>query len=463
MKKITLTFTLLAFVLLISATLDLGNLFEYAAQTKPNYINKDNTPANNAINNTMATVGRVLFYDKQLSLNNATACASCHMQAFAFGDTAVFSRGFTGGLTGRHSMRLINARFGTEARFFWDERAATLEAQTTQPIQDHIEMGFSNSNGQPGFDSLLNKLNALPYYKQLLKFAFNKDTVFNEVMMQRALAQFVRSIQSFDSKFDIGLAQSGNLGAPFANFTAEENTGKQLFLNPPPQGGAGCQGCHRAPEFDIDPNTLNNGIIGGANGPDLNNTRSPSLRDVFNRNGTLNGPLMHNGVFTTMLQAINHYNAIPNAPVNTNLDPRLRPGGQPQRLNLTLAQREAIEAFLKTLSGSDVYTNPKWSNPFDSNGNITVIVPQTTGIITLDKPVYTVYPNPFSNAIAVSYTTNQPINVRMYKLNGALVLQETVSSEQAILTQQLMPGIYIMHISNNSGKLVQTLKIVKTE
>lgn len=461
MKKLTLITGLLALGLLISGTIDLGSPFEYAQQVKPAYINKDNTPANNAINNHLATIGRVLFYDKQLSLNNTIACASCHIQQFAFGDTALFSRGFEGGLTGRHSMRLINARFGAEVKFFWDERAASLEAQTTKPIQDHIEMGFSNTNGQPGIDSLLNKINALPYYQQMLQFVIHKDTVFSEALMQRALAQFVRSIQSFDSKFDAGLAQTGNVGAPFPNFTAEENTGKQLFLNPPPQGGAGCQGCHQAPEFDIDPNTRNNGIIGGANGPDLTNTRSPSLRDVFNTNGELNGPLMHNAVFTNMLQVINHYNSIPNQPINTNMDPRLRPGGQPQRLNLTQAQKDALIAFLKTLSGTNVYTNPKWSNPFDSNGNITIIVPQTTGFVLLEKPVFTVYPNPFSNAIAVSCQNNEELLVSLYKLNGQLVLQEKATNSQQISTQHLESGIYLMHVSNAFGKTLHVQKVVK--
>lgn len=58
--------------------------------------------------------------------------------------------------------------------------------------------------------------------------------------MQRALAQFIRSIQSFDSKYDVGRALVNNDNANFPNFTAEENLGKQLYLQPPPQGGAGC-------------------------------------------------------------------------------------------------------------------------------------------------------------------------------------------------------------------------------
>ena len=99
----------------------------------------DNTPASNAITNAGATLGRVLFYDKRLSLSNAVACASCHQQARGFGDGRRLSPGFAGGLTTRHSMRLTKARFYAHGRFFWDERAATREDQVLQPIQNAVE------------------------------------------------------------------------------------------------------------------------------------------------------------------------------------------------------------------------------------------------------------------------------------------------------------------------------------
>ena len=85
-------------------------LENYAAQGKPAYVNKDNTAAN-PITDKTATLGRVLFYDKNLSINNTIACASCHKQEFAFGDTATTSLGVENGRTVRHSMRLINTRY----------------------------------------------------------------------------------------------------------------------------------------------------------------------------------------------------------------------------------------------------------------------------------------------------------------------------------------------------------------
>ena len=344
----------------------------YAAQGKPAYVNKDNTAAN-PITDKAATLGRVLFYDKNLSINNTIACASCHKQEFAFGDTATSSLGVENGRTERHSMRLINSRYAVEAKFFWNDRAASLEAQTTMPIVDHLEMGFSGQTGRGNITSLITKLNGIGYYKELFKLAYG-DATITEARMQTALAQFIRSIQSFDSKYDIGRAQVANDGAPFPNFTAQENAGKNLFLTPPIfngaseriGGGLGCNACHQAPEFDIDPNSRNNGFIGviGSNQMDLTNTRSPSLRDILNAAGVANTPFMHTAVPVTIRQVLNHYNSIAAAPRNTNLDPRLKPNNIGQNLQMTPAETDAMVAFLRTLTGKDVYANKKWGSPF---------------------------------------------------------------------------------------------------
>ncbi|MEM9930181.1 MAG: cytochrome c peroxidase [Bacteroidota bacterium] len=349
--------------------INLDDPLNYGSQTVPNYIRRDNT-RDNPIQDAQATLGRVLFYDPALSVNRTIACASCHQQSLAFGDDAIASTGVAG-TTGRHSMRLINARFSDEERFFWDERANTLEMQTTMPIQDHIEMGFSGENGDPSLDDLLDRLNGTDYYQELFAAAFGSAEV-TEPRMQEALAQFIRSIQSFDTKYDAGRAQVANDNTPFPNFTALENQGKQLFMGRPQfaqggnrvGGGLGCNACHQAPEFSIDQRSRNNGVIGALTGDgfDLNVTRSPSLRDVFLPDGRDNGPFMHTGAFATVNAVLSHYNEIPD--VNQNLDGRLRPGGSLQRLNLTAQEREAVIAFLRTLTSNEVYTDERWSDPF---------------------------------------------------------------------------------------------------
>lgn len=352
--------------------IDLNNLENYANQSIPNYITKNNT-GTNFITDKGATLGRVLFYDKNLSSNNQISCASCHQQANAFSDTKIASDGVNG-TTERHSMRLINNRFARETKFFWDERASSLEFQTTQPIRNHIEMGFSGTNGDLDFNSLITKLTAIPYYKELFNFVYGSNEITEE-RIQLALAQFVKSIQSFDSKYDLGRAQVTSDNVPFPNFTAQENNGKNLFLTTPvfnasgsrTGGGLGCAGCHAAPEFDIDPNSLNNGIGASINGgPDFTITRAPSLRDLVKTNGSTNGQMMHTGVITTLQAAIGHYGNLTNAAINNpNLDPRLKPNGFGQQLHLNATEVDAVIAFLKTLSGTNVYIDKKWSSPFN--------------------------------------------------------------------------------------------------
>lgn len=458
-KIITLALVMPALIATV-AFIDLANPDNYTGQGKPNYINKDNTPPNNPVTNKGATLGRVLFYDKNLSANKSISCSSCHIQKFAFGDTATQGKGHLGGLTNRHAMRLVNARFGVEQKFFWDERATSLEDQTTRPVKDAVEMGFSGTNGQGNMDSLISRLHKIPYYKSLFSWVYG-DTVISESRLQLALAQFIRSIQSFDSKFDQGLAASGSLTVNFSNYTIQENLGKTLFLAPPPAGGAGCQGCHGAPEFDIDPNTKNNGVIATASNPavaDLTNTRAPSLRNLFNPQGQLNGPLMHNGAFKTIDQVINHYNNCPQLPVNTNLDPRLQgPGGV---LNLSLTQKNALIAFLKTLSGNAIYTDPKWSDPFDATGNLSI----STGLSELtlkNVPQLEMYPNPASDHVHIQ-STDGTFVLSIFDAGGRLVYtNEEFDGSDNIEVSSLNKGVYFVVLRDTETSLRSVQKLVK--
>ncbi len=352
--------------------IDLENLENYANQTVPNYITKIND-GGNPITDAGATLGRVLFYDTSLSTDGTTSCASCHLQSLGFSDSGIVSTGVEGGQTGRHSMRLINTMFADEEDFFWDERAPSHEAQESQPIQDHNEMGFSGQNGRPDLDDLIVQMEATEYYEELFRFVY-LDPNITEARIQEALAQFTKSIQSFDSRYDEGRAQVNNNNAAFPNFTADENAGKTLFSQNPNNGGAGCQQCHRAPEFDIRPGSDQNGVIAVAGSNvdfDFTNTRSPSLRDMVGPGGSSNGPFMHDGSLATLRDVIDHYDAIqepandpPLSQFRATIDNRLFPGGNPQRLNLTNGQKDQLEAFLLTLTGVSIYTDEKLSDPF---------------------------------------------------------------------------------------------------
>ena len=320
--------------------------------TSPGIINLINTPTDNPITNNGATLGRVLFYDKNLSQNRIISCASCHQQAKGFSDSNIKSVGFLGGFTGRHSMTLIDAKYYQNGRFFWDERALTLEAQVLQPIQDATEMGLT-------LTQIIERINEQPYYNQLFINAFGNNIVTTD-RVSKALAQFVRSIESYQSKYDVGRASVNNPNANFSNFTVEENQGKALFFTPPQNSGGGCAGCHTTEAFA--------GIGAQNNGLDLNTSADQGQGQGRFKTGTLRNialtaPYMHDGRFNTLEQVVEHYNSgVKNHP---NLANRLKDAnGNPIVLNFTAAQKAALVAFMKTLTDNTIATEPRWSNPF---------------------------------------------------------------------------------------------------
>jgi cytochrome c peroxidase len=344
-------------------TVSLTALPNYASPVWPAHydagiVAQNNAPPTNPVTNAGATLGRVLFHDRKLSINNAVSCASCHQQGNGFTDSARFSAGFnTVDRTTAHSMRLGNARFGG-ASMFWDRRAATLEIQTTQPIENEVEMGFDAAHG--GINALITKMNGLPYYPELFKFVYG-DTVITEARIQRAIAQYVRSAVSTDSRFDRAYASVYTPGLPdrgvsadFPTFTAVENRGKTVFLTPPNRGGGGCVACHVIPTFALAPGTRSNGLDAG----ETIVFKSPSLKGVG-----VTGPFMHDGRFTTLDQVVEHY--VSGVQPGAALDNKLRlPNGQPMRLTLSPSDKAALVAFMRTLTDSTLMADTRFSTPF---------------------------------------------------------------------------------------------------
>lgn len=345
--------------------LDFNSLPVYASQAFPRHYDarvfqtQDNSPADNSITDKGATLGRVLFYDKQLSTTGTFSCASCHAQGNGFSDAARFSDGVQPGVVGtRHAMRLGNARFYAPGSMFWDKRAPTLEFQTTQPIQNPIEMGFDAAHG--GMGALTEKMAALPYYPALFTFVYG-DASVSEDRVQRALAQFVRSMASTHSRFDDGAAinydpnlPGAGVGRPNPAFTASENRGMQLFFTPRNQGGLACAACHNAPTFALNGNSRSNGLDAG----ETTIFKSPSLKHAAGA-----AHFMHDGRFATFEEVVEHYNSgVQEGPA---LDNRLRgPDGQPQRLNLSDSDKLALADFLRTLSDPVLATDARFTDPF---------------------------------------------------------------------------------------------------
>ena len=323
----------------------------------------DNTPEDNPITDHGATLGRVLFYDTRLSGNDTVACGSCHLQEHGFSDPRRLSTGLNGELTARHSMALANARYYSRGRFFWDERAATLEEQVLMPIQDTVEMGMS-------LDTLEAKLAAVDFYPPLFENAFGSAEITSDRISQ-ALAQFVRSLVSYRSKYDEALSTPSDgdrrgFGGFDEVFTEQELVGLRLFGGAGRRGrgggrGGSCARCHNgALQFSSPRNNGLDAVTDADNGTGRGRFKAPSLRNIAVR-----APYMHDGRFATLREVIEHYNS--GVQQHPNLDRSMRSrNGEPRRLNLSEDQIDALVAFLETLTDEAFLGDPKFSDPFQN-------------------------------------------------------------------------------------------------
>lgn len=277
----------------------------------------DNTPRDNPVTDLGATLGRVLFYDTRLSVDGTVSCASCHVQKNAFADPRQVSVGIEGREGKRNAPSLVNARYYSNGRFFWDERAGSLEEQVLMPIQDPAEMGLE-------LEELVERLDSIPDYRELFASAFGATEV-TEDRISKALAQFVRSLVSYRSRFDEGLAQAGAVTDDFPNFTAEENLGKSIFFGRNDRRGGSCASCYtdrggrRGRSVQAHPNLDRRLSRGGRRGRG---------RGGFGRGGGFQQP------------------------------------ASPRKMNLTDAEKKGLVAFLKTLTDSQFLGDPRFSDPF---------------------------------------------------------------------------------------------------
>jgi cytochrome c peroxidase len=269
-------------------------------------------PEDNPITNEKIELGRQLFNDRRLSRDRSIACSSCHDSDRAFSDGRPVAIGIYGRVGRRSAPALINRGYGRA--FFWDGRAAALEEQVLQPIQDPNEM-----------DMTLPEVSA--------RVGLPAEDI------SRALATYVRSILSGDSRYDRFI--SGDRIA----LVPQEQQGLQIF-----RGKANCTACHVGPNFS-DERFHNTGIAwrdgrvsdeGRAAVTGMESDRgafkTPTLREI-----TRTAPYMHDGSLVTLDDVIDYYDRGGNA--NPVLDPELRP------LRLTPVEKQALRAFLQSLNG----------------------------------------------------------------------------------------------------------------
>lgn len=313
-----------------------------------------------------ATLGRVLFYDRNLSLTSTVACGSCHKQSLGFSDDVAFSNGFKNLVTARNSMPISNVllRFNQQG-LFWDMREMEAEKMVLMPVSNHIEMGFTE------IDKIVTRLNNIGYYPKMFKDAFGDEAITKDRISQ-ALAQFLNSMVSFNSKFDKGREVA------FSNFNAQELAGKDLFFNT-----LNCGSCHegsnvwgeanRIANIGLDLKYADKGIT-TQTVTTFNDFGMPQVKVLTNmeglfkipslRNIALTAPYMHDGRFTTLEQVIDHYDH--GVKAHPDLDPKLKNSqGQPQRLNLTPEEKKQLIAFLNTMTDTQFINDPKFSDPFN--------------------------------------------------------------------------------------------------
>lgn len=349
--------------------------YNYVPDDAPSWISSVITPTNPdsllaffgnniKVTNEGAKLGRVLFYDKALSLNNSVSCGSCHQQRFAFADNKAFSKGLMPGDTKRNSLQIVNVL--NTSNLFWDSRASDLKKMVLMPVQDHIEMGFENVNHLP------KKLAQLDYYAPLFKEAFGNEEISTD-KIANALTQFVKSMVSYSSKYD----QFDDLGT---GLSALELQGKELFFNE-----LSCNSCHSGNTFS---GTYNGAVanIGldlvyqdkGAAGitqlqpfiDDFGIVDSLFFGDFFIsgafkiptlRNIELTAPYMHDGRFNTLEEVVEHYAT--GIKPHTALDWRLTDFVNGQ-IEITEADKKALVAFMKTLTDERFVSAPRFSDPF---------------------------------------------------------------------------------------------------
>lgn len=327
-------------------------------------------PQDNPITEAKVALGRKLFYDRRLSLNNTFSCAMCHIpeQGFTSNEMAT-AVGFEGRSVRRNAPTIYNTAYLT--RLFHDGREYNLEQQVWGPLLATNEMA------NPAVGTLIEKVRALPDYRGRFEAAFDGRGPTMETLGM-ALASYQRTLVSGASPFD-RWRYRGEQDA----VGVSARRGFTLFT-----GRAGCSACHLIgqdsapftdnrlhntgvgyresmhPEPETRPVVVAPGIvlnvpssvIGSVSEPVANDLglyevtqdpadrwkyRTPSLRNV-----ALTAPYMHNGSLGSLRDVVELYNAggVP----NEVLSPLIHP------LGLGPAEVDDLVTFLQSLTGDNV-------------------------------------------------------------------------------------------------------------
>jgi cytochrome c peroxidase len=380
MKKMNIALALVAVsvITIISCNKELNHNGLQSLTPNMSVLGGNYQSKNIMVNNAKADLGRVLFYDRSLSANNAVSCGSCHAQSHGFAEAKKVSTGFSNEITNRNSIAIQNLGLGFDSaslifnpnmgqsvqHLFWDGRSKSVEDLMLRPIANHIEMGQDVT-------LLADKLNKLPYYKTLVQTAFNKDDLDLKNIVE-ALTHFVASIRTNDSPVD-DMTKIGNAN----NLSPLAMQGQALFISE----HYNCISCHTSVfagstiDFGgsvyggLDSNSnfaANIGLQGEDKGvgertgntKDMGAFKIPDLHNV-----ALTSPYMHDGRFETLDEVLDHYShGIASSPA---LDVRLKNAdGSAKVMNIKASDKQAIIAFLNALTSKKSLIEPLYADPF---------------------------------------------------------------------------------------------------
>jgi len=285
-------------------------------------------PADNPTTPEKVKLGAALFEDTRLSGSGDLSCASCHQAELSFSDGVDRHPGLDGKPLDRRTPPLWNMAWGLS--WFWDGRAASLEAQAASPIEDKREMGGDLKRA-------LAALAADPLMQTSFAAAFPEDPVVSRGNLMKALAAFERTLVSPETRFDRWVEGDDKALDP------DELAGLALFV-----GKAGCVTCHQGWRF-TDEAFHDIGLRGEdkGRGPVLgvkaadHAFKTPSLRERV-----WSAPYMHDGSLATFEDVVDHYatGIVKRPTLSADL---------PQAIDLSATERAQLVAFLNTLSSDD--------------------------------------------------------------------------------------------------------------
>jgi len=284
-------------------------------------------------------LGKKLFFDPILSINNTIACVDCHAPENAFTDSDKFSDGVDGIFGNRNSMPIFNLAWNYDEKFFWDGNTFSLEHQAFVPVTDPFEM-------KSNWADVESKLQQHAEYPSLFEKAFGASNI-DSSLVTKAIAQFERTLISANSKFDKFLL--GEL-----NLSPEELNGFNVFMD---EAKGDCFHCHGSDKNPLWTDNIfhNNGLdetfadlgLGAVTGDPADNGKfkSPSLRNL-----EFTAPYMHDGRFASLDDVINHYSqGLKNS---STIDPLMKKADQ-GGVGLTDKDKADLKAFLLSLSDYD--------------------------------------------------------------------------------------------------------------